>query len=858
MAGCAFTPLSDGHCVDDDDDEDDEEEDDEDEPVFKFSSIINPSKVESTNKNESRRLPMPDFSCLAVHERFLVIGRMTGDLLVTDHLGHEMPHFQMKAHDYPVNAISIDDAGEFVGSCCQGGKVKISGLLSKDNDQLFTFSRPVRAVCLDPNFSKTKMFVTGITNVILNERGTFGRHKQTVLIELGGGLIHTLQWKDSYIAFGNDKGVGIYDLQTRRLLGFEEISGPKEMAAGLFPSQISWNDSTTLAIACGQTIQIVKIVTETMNAHQSGAIKKYLNTIYRFKIEFYACGLTSVAGDLILLGIERFNTTEGSADPSLTILSKNETKYAEKAHDPFHLQNERETNPSQFHLEYLPDENSFFILSPYEIMKAERRDFDDHIDFLISKKKFQEAIQVFEKPNRRDAVARRHTQKSVYREFVEFLMQNDQIDRAVTFFERIYTTQNDWEEQIRTFIRLNKLDLIVPHIPTEKLKLSSEIYELVLTTYLNQKQYEKFLNLLKTWPTNLYSLTSIDQKIRLATNDQNPPEILLECSAFVAEKEGNLSRTLDILLKMGNVQVFQLIERKKLYADVLPHIEKLMMIDEKVAVEMLMRNIDRLPVNAVAESLEKSARLLHKYLDAVFTHNPNDSRDFHTRQVSLYAQFEPEKLMQFLRKAGNYNLQEALAICEQGKLHREMVFLYGRAGNGPVALQIILKELKDIQLAISFCRETGSRNLWESLIQQSRDKPDYIKGLLDHAGSDVDLKDLIDQMRTDLKVPGLRDSLCKIMQDHNIQMSLSECCRKIIVHDCLSLRKQTVTLLQHGYLVKDSDICAKCHNPLYTAGHSGNPQVSVFFCLHVFHGKCIENHPDVCGVCSTSSLFPTA
>ena len=129
---------------------------------------------------------------------------------------------------------------------------------------------------------------------------------------------------------------------------------------------------------------------------------------------------------------------------------------------------------------------------------------------------------------------------------------------------------------------------------------------------------------------------------------------------------------------------------------------------------------------------------------------------------------------------------------------------------------------------------------------------EYIKGLLDHAGSDVDLKDLIDQMRSDLQVPGLRNSLCKIMQDYNIQvnnnsslfhlfhfssqMSLSECCRKIIVHDCLSLRKQSVTLLQHGYLVRgkrdihleksfqlifsslDTDVCAKCHNPVYTSG----------------------------------------
>lgn len=34
--------------------------------------------------------------------------------------------------------------------------------------------------------------------------------------------------------------------------------------------------------------------------------------------------------------------------------------------------------------------------------------------------------------------------------------------------------------------------------------------------------------------------------------------------------------------------------------------------------------------------------------------------------------------MRFLRRAGNYNLQEALSICEKKQLHRETVFLLGR------------------------------------------------------------------------------------------------------------------------------------------------------------------------------------
>jgi hypothetical protein len=62
----------------------------------------------------------------------------------------------------------------------------------------------------------------------------------------------------------------------------------------------------------------------------------------------------------------------------------------------------------------------------------------------------------------------------------------------------------------------------------------------------------------------------------------------------------------------------------------------------------------------------------------VFAKNPGDSRGFHTLQVSLYADYEPEKLMDFLRKAGNYNLQEALAICDKKQLYREAVFLHGR------------------------------------------------------------------------------------------------------------------------------------------------------------------------------------
>lgn len=164
----------------DNDETSEEEEEEEDEPLFKFSSITASSGLRKTTENVKNLTE--DFSCIAVHEKFLAIGKPTGEILITDHLGHIIPQYQIKAHTYPVNAISIDDNGEFMGSCCQEGKVpvriwlntllfflfvqvKISSLLGEKDDPPYSFSRPIKAICLEPNYATTKRFITGDTSV---------------------------------------------------------------------------------------------------------------------------------------------------------------------------------------------------------------------------------------------------------------------------------------------------------------------------------------------------------------------------------------------------------------------------------------------------------------------------------------------------------------------------------------------------------------------------------------------------------------------------------------------------------------------------------------------------------------------
>ncbi|CAF1373094.1 unnamed protein product, partial [Didymodactylos carnosus] len=408
--------------------------------------------------------------------------------------------------------------------------------------------------------------------------------------------------------------------------------------------------------------------------------------------------------------------------------------------------------------------------------KAEYRDYDDHIDYLIKKNLFDEAVDAFERPpnNQRP---KRHTRQSLYRTYVKHLIDDKKTEEAVKLFQEVYKTSEEWEKQIIAFLQRNELQVITPYIPTTTIKLSPVVYEQVLNEYLNQKKYDILKQLLTEWPSELYDLNCIERKIRLQLTDENTSVTLLECSAII----------------MKNPQAFELIVRQNLYKQVLPKVETLLRIDRQRALDLL--------VEQVVSALENNRLFLHLYLDALFNKNAKESSKYHTLQVTLYSEFDPDKLMTFLRKA-TYNIPEALAVCEKKRLYRETVFLYGRAGNPTVALRIILTELNDINYAIEFCREQGINTLWTQLIEQSRNKPAFISGLLNNAGSDINPQILINNINTNMQIPGLRDSLCKIMQDYNIQMSLSECCRKIIVQDCLSLRKKTVDLLQHGYLVK--------------------------------------------------------
>lgn len=134
------------------------------------------------------------------------------------------------------------------------------------------------------------------------------------------------------------------------------------------------------------------------------------------------------------------------------------------------------------------------------------------------------------------------------------------------------------------------------------------------------------------------------------------------------------------------------------------------------------------------------------------------------------------------------------------------------------ALELIMNELKDMQYAISFCQEHDDPDLWNDLIDHSLNKPEFITFLLQSIGTYVDPTPLVQKIKNGMRIPGLKNALVKMLYHYNLQVSVQEGCKKILVSDYFNLHKKLVSCQQRGVSVSDEMVCGACHRKIVTAG----------------------------------------
>ncbi|KAK0051675.1 vacuolar protein sorting-associated protein 41 [Biomphalaria pfeifferi] len=821
---------------DDEEDSSSTEDTDEDvEPKLKYERLAN--DVTSILSKDAA-------SCIAVHSKFLALGTHWGTIHILDHIGNNIRDKEVSAHTTTVNQISIDANGDFLASCSDDGRVIITGLYAPEN-QVVQFDRPVKAIALDPLYYKPnskKQYVTGDDKLILNEKGgLFSRHKMHI-IHQGEGPIRNIKWGGEFIAWVNDKGVKVFDVTAKAKI--TKIDKDHNMRNDLCICQMVWRDERTLLIGWGDKIKIC-VVKETPKHTEEGP-SRFVEITHIFSTDFIICGLAPLATNLVVLSCEKTEENQGpgltqSGRPHLQILDPLVRSYEEISNDALSIRGFQLVRCNDYHLECIPEENLFFIVSPKDIVVAKLRDQDDHISWLMEYKKYEEAMAAATVHSKE---LKQHTYFDIGREYLNYLLEEEAYDDAGRLCVKILGRKKEsWEEEILKFAKIQQLKAIASYIPRSAPRLSSAIYEMVLNEFLTT-DCERFYQLIREWSPDLYDNESIISAVLIKLDRDTNSELL-----YAYQKA--YDKALGIYLRLKHNDVFQLIHDHNLYDKISDKIIQLMDLDQDKTVKMLLDNSETVSVEKVVQQLSKTPKYLYVYLDQMVQKDFQGIQTYHGKLVKLYAEYDRSKLLPFLGRSEFYPLQSALEECVARDYYKEQVFLLGRMGNLTQALKLITEQLQDVNHAIQFCMEQADEELWENLIEYSMDKPKFITALLQNVGAHIDPIKVISKIRRDLEIPGLRDSLVKILQDYNLQLFLRDGCRKILVADSFNLLDRLVRTQKRGIFVDDSQLCPVCNQRLTVSDLRYASNLNVFHCRHAFHEDCMPAYVTHCLICNS-------
>ncbi|KAJ8982241.1 hypothetical protein NQ317_013543 [Molorchus minor] len=797
-------------------------------------------------------------TCIAVNPKFICLGSHWGIIHILDHQGNSIRGKELKAHTVSVNQISIDNNGEFIATCSDDGRVFIHSLFSKENNLHLNLGRLVKTITLDPNYYKygtNKRFITGDDKLTLFERTFLGGLRPTVLCE-SEGLVRSLCWGENFLAWSSNVGVRVYDMNARCSLGLIKWEEHAGVSIDKFRCNLRWADGRTLLIGWVDTVRVCVIRKRSNIELANQALPEYLvDPVSTFQTEFYISGIAPLDQQLVLLGFPKeLDENQKSLRPQLYIVEYRDNDYTDICTDSLSLRGYEEYSVNDYHLDVLLEENRFFIMAPKDVVIASPYDLDDRIQWFIQHNKFKEALDILMQNDGRNII--RHTVQSVGVDYLDYLLRMGQYDAAGRLGLEIFgKNPNLWEDQIYKFASVHQLRSVSPYIPdTLESKLNPHIYEMILYEYLKLNSQVLWS---KKWDPGLYNIAAvINAVLEHLLNCEIDKNVYLEALAILYSYEKKYDKSLSMYLKLKHMDVFTLIQKHDLYGVIHDMLLDLMDLDHKKTVELLLEK-NTLSSDKIVEKLRQNDLHLYRYLDEYDKKNPMGK--YHKELVKLYAIFARQKLLPFLKKSDHYPIQEALDICQKERYYPEMVYLLGvyyylilgRIGDTKEALELIIKELKDMLQAISFCQEHDDPDLWNDLIDHCIDKPEFVKFLLQSIGTYVDPTVLVHKIKKDMEIPGLKNSLVKMLNQYNLQVSVQDGCKKILVSDYFNLQKKLVKVHQKGISVCDEVVCGACHRKLIEKDPSRAATVMMFNCKHAFHLQCMPENTSMCGICYT-------
>lgn len=198
----------------------------------------------------------------------------------------------------------------------------------------------------------------------------------------------------------------IYDTSTRKRIGYID-RGSNAPRAELFKCSLKWKDDHTLVIGWADHIKIVRVRQRSRQQSASGLPPLTVEMTAIYQVDCMISGIARYQNSFLVLAYISPDTydneaTEDRAEqrrkaanrPELRLIDKGE----EISADALSLSNYHMYGCHDYSLvkSQRPGEEVFFVVSPSDVIVVRPRDEADHIDWLVDRQRYEEALTAAE------------------------------------------------------------------------------------------------------------------------------------------------------------------------------------------------------------------------------------------------------------------------------------------------------------------------------------------------------------------------------------------------------------------------------------------------------------------------------
>lgn len=599
-------------------------------------------------------------STCVFHEKLFIFATHSGMLHLTDTNLNTKRTF--KAHNASVLSVYTD--GSYFASGSIDGTVVIGSVTDIRDIIKYDFKRPIHAIALDKNYSKSRTFISGGMSgkVIISSKNWIG-NKVDLIVEENNGPIVAIYVLDDLVLWMNDVGITAFSLTTRSVIASYErpkdaprsdlywprIYSPElnrifvAWANYIWSLQISSNSMTDSSDDTNVSSKSSKILSSSGSIFMQQRSKKVeLQKLY--VLDDLIAGISCFKNDQLMILVYQLPTRDEETqklifhnpDIKLLNMSTGTISFEEEIglKDVEHLG----LNDYLLGTSSLRGHLTYYVISAKDGVSAEELLLHDRIDWYASNDLFYEAWKTSE-----------HFLPYLERlnygiSYLDSLIKIDQWEAASKFLPELLSTRyllsseeddqsmiskNDslllknnssdavlaeisyqWDNWANIFIKSGHIKYLAPIIPKEKsLQINQKIYNLILHhCIITSDMHEVLYNLMDSWDMNLYDITFIENEAEKYLKEHSD-EILRRFLADMYIKSLEPKKAVDHLVALKDPNIVPFLAQN--------HLLEYFKQDLPEYISLRFKNLElqTLPIDAIIHRIDDIVELLVEHRD---------------------------------------------------------------------------------------------------------------------------------------------------------------------------------------------------------------------------------------------------